>query len=71
MAGRRFNVTIPSPCSRVEPVPHAEESCKERNLVERAVARLKWLRWMRPRHNKLSAMFPAMVHVSCIANAIT
>ena len=66
-----FKVTIPSRCSRVEPIPHDEESYKGRNLVERAVARLKRLRRTATRYDKLGSMFLAMVHVSCIANAIT
>ena len=71
LADADFKVTIPSSRARNEPIPHDAESYKGRNLVERAVARLKRSRRTATRYDKLGAVFLAMVHLSCIANAIT
>jgi len=70
LADAEFKTTIPSRRNRTEPIPHDEESYKERNLVERAVGRLKRMRRTATRYDKLGAVFLAMVHLSCIANTL-
>ena len=70
LADAEFKTTIPSRRNRTEPIPHDEESYKERNLVERAVGRLKRMRRTATRYDKCAGVFLAMVHLSCIANSL-
>lgn len=70
LADAEIKTTIPSRRGRIAPIPHDAESYKERNLVERAVGRLKRMRRTATRYDKLGAVFLAMVHLSCIANSL-
>ena len=68
LADAGFTVTIPSKRNRRVPIAHNEHSYKDRNRAERLVSRLKRMRRVATRYEKLGAMFLAMVHVSCIAS---
>lgn len=70
LADADIKATIPSTRLRREPIPHDARSYRERNQVERAVARLKRMRRVATRYEKLATAFLAMVHLACIANAL-
>jgi len=67
---RTFSIAARDSRSRKEPIPHDVESYKRRNLVERAVAAQMAAVNGTP-YDEPGAMFLAMVHALCIANAIT
>lgn len=70
LADAEFKTTIPSHPNRKEKIPHDKQSYKKRNVVERAIGRLKRFRRTATRYEKLGCMYLAMVHLACIANAL-
>jgi transposase len=68
MAG--FEVVIPPRKDRVDPPPYDEGAYQEREEVERLVSRVKRMRRVATRSDKLGAVFLAMVHIACIASIL-
>lgn len=68
MAG--FEVVIPPRTNRVDPPPYDEAAYREREKVERLVSRVKRMRRVATRYDKLGAVFLAMVHIACIASIL-
>lgn len=67
LAAAGFKVVIPARRNRRDPPPHDEVVYAERERVERAVGRLKRMRRVATRYEKLDRCFLAMVHLSCYA----
>jgi transposase len=70
LADADFKVTIPSTAARKTPIPHDPETYKERNRAERLVSRLKRMRRVATRYEKLGCVFLAMVHIACAASIL-
>jgi transposase len=70
LAEAEFEVVIPARRNRVDPAPHDAQVYREREKVERLVSRLKWLRRVATRYEKLGGVFLAMVHVACAATIL-
>lgn len=70
LAAAGFEVVIPARSNRVDPPPHDSEKYKERQKVERLVSRLKRMRRVATRYEKLSGAFLAMVHIACAASIL-
>jgi transposase len=70
LAAAGFEVVTPARSNRVDPLPHDAEKYKERQKVERLVSRLKRMRRVATRCEKLSGAFLAMVHVACTASIL-
>src|SRR5262249_45422370 len=68
MAG--FEVVIPPRKNRVDPPPDDGGAYREREKVERLVGRVKRMRRVATRYDKLGAGFLAMVHIACIASIL-
>jgi len=65
-----FEVVIPSRRNRVDPKKHDATKYKLRNEAERLINRLKRLRRLATRYEKLATVFLAVVHVGCILSII-
>jgi transposase len=65
-----YQAVIPSNRRRSKPIPHDPEQYKEREKAERLVSRLKRLRRVATRYEKLGCVFLAMVHVACITSIL-
>jgi len=65
-----FEVVIPPRKNRVNPPPYDAEKYKEREKVERLVNRLKRMRRVATRYEKLGSVFLAMVQIACIASIL-
>ena len=65
-----FEVVIPARRNRVDPPPHDAEKYKEREKAERLVSRLKRMRRVATRYEKLGSVFLAMVHIACVASIL-
>jgi transposase len=70
LADAGFEVVIPAKRNRVDPPPHDAEVYKEREKAERLVSRLKRMRRVATRYEKLGGVFLAMVHVACVASIL-
>jgi transposase len=70
LEGVWLRVVIPARRNRKEPIPHDEQKYKERERVERLVNRLKRMRRVATRYEKLGSVFLAMVHIACIASIL-
>jgi transposase len=70
LAAAGFEVVIPAKRNRKKPIPHDEEKYKTREKAERLVNRLKRLRRVATRYEKLASVFLAMVHIACIASIL-
>lgn len=70
LAEAGFKTTIPSKRNRKQPIAHDADSYKDRNQAERLVSRLKRMRRVGTRYEKLGVVFLAMVHVACIASIV-
>lgn len=70
LAEAGFKATIPSRRNRKQPIPHDAASYRERNRAERLVSRLKRMRRVATRYDKLGAVFLAMIHVACTASIV-
>ena len=68
LADAGFKATIPSKRNRKVAIAQDVDSYKDRNRAERLVSRLKRMRRVSTRYEKLGVMFLAMVHVACIAS---
>jgi transposase len=65
-----FEVVIPARKNRKEPRPHDAAKYKLRNEAERLINRLKRLRRLATRYEKLGSVFLAVIHVGCILSII-
>jgi transposase len=65
-----FEVVIPPRKNRVDPPPYDEGAYRERERVERLVSRVKRMRRVATRYDKLEVVFLAMVHIACIASIL-
>lgn len=65
-----FEVVIPPRKNRVAPPPYDAEKYKKREKAERLINRLKRLRRVATRYEKLGSVFLAMVHLACIASIL-
>jgi transposase len=70
LADAGFEIVIPTKRNRKEPIPHNKEKYKTREKAERLVNRLKRLRRVATRYEKLGSVFLAMVHIACIASIL-
>lgn len=70
LAAAGFEAVIPARRNRVDPPPHDAEAYKEREQAERLVNRLKRMRRVATRYEKLGSVFLAMVHIACIASIL-
>jgi transposase len=70
LADAGFKATIPSTAARKKPIPHDSAIYKERNRAERLVSRLKRMRRIATRYEKLGCVFLAMVHIACVASIL-
>ena len=64
LALAQTEAVIPSTRSRKVPIPHDAETCKARNLSERAFCRLKDWRRIATRHDKLANSFTSAVAIA-------
>jgi transposase len=65
-----LEAVIPARRNRVDPPPYDAEAYKEREKAERLVNRLKRMRRVATRYERLGPVFLAMVHVACIASIL-
>lgn len=65
-----FEAVIPAKRNRKDPPPHDADKYKQREKVERLVNRLKRLRRVATRYEKLGCTFLAMVHIACTVSIL-
>lgn len=65
-----FEVVIPSRSNRKEPKAYDKAKYKLRNQAERLINRLKRLRRLATRYEKLACTFLAVVHIGCILSIL-
>jgi len=65
-----FEVVIPSRSNRKDPKAYDKAKYKLRNQAERLINRLKRLRRLATRYEKLACTFLAVVHIGCILSII-
>jgi transposase len=65
-----FTSVIPSRKNRKNPPEYDREAYKEREKVKRLTNRLKRMRRVATRYDKLGAVFLAMVHIAAIASIL-
>ena len=70
LAGAGLGAVIPSRRNRVGPIPHDAGAYRGREKSERLNSRVKRMRRVATRYEKLGSVFLAMVHVSCIASIL-
>jgi transposase len=70
LADADLKASIPSTANRTTPIPHDREAYKERNKVERLVNRLKSMRRVATRYEKLGCVFLAIVHIASAASIL-
>jgi transposase len=70
LAAAGFEAVIPARRNRTEPIPHDAEKYKGREKAERLVGRLKRMRRVATRFDKLGCVFLAFVHLACVASIL-
>lgn len=70
LAAAGLEAVIPARRNRVDPPSHDARRYRERGQAERLVGRLKRMRRVATRYEKLGSVFLAMVHVACIASIL-
>ena len=70
LAGAGLGAVIPSRRNRVEPIPHDAGADEGREAAERLNSRVKRMRRVATRYEKLGSVFLAMMHVSCVASTL-
>ena len=70
LAGAGLGAVIPSRRNRVEPIPHDAGAYEGREEAERLNSRVKRMRRVATRYEKLGSVFLAMMHVSCVASTL-
>jgi transposase len=65
-----FEAVIPPRQNRKEPAGYDREAYKQREKAERLVNRLKRMRRVATRYDKLGSVFLAMVHIACVASIL-
>jgi transposase len=65
-----FEAVIPPRKNRKGPPDYDREAYKEREKVERLTNRLKCMRRVATRYEKLGSVFLAMVHIACVASIL-
>jgi transposase len=65
-----FKPVIPPRSNRKDRVEYDREAYKQREKAERLVNRLKRMRRVATRYDKLGSVFLAMVHIACVASIL-
>ena len=61
-----IEAVIPSTASRARVIPYDKQAYKQRNLIERMFCRIKDLRRIATRYDKLARNFLAAAHIAAI-----
>jgi len=64
LAADEIEAVIPSLGCRKEPIPYDREKYRQRNKVERLIARLKQFRRVATRYDKLDERYLAFIHLT-------
>jgi transposase len=67
---RRIEAVIPSNPTRKQEIPYSKRAYRRRNRVELLVSKLKQLRRIATRYDKLAATFQAFIHLAAALIAI-
>lgn len=70
LATAGFEAVIPPRKNRKHPPAYDREAYKKREKVERLTNRLKSMRRVATRYEKLGSVFLAMVHIACVASIL-
>lgn len=70
MEAAGFEAVIPPRRNRTSPAAYDREAYKQREKVERLTNRLKRMRRVATRYEKLGSVFLAMVQIACVASII-
>lgn len=70
MEAAGVQVVIPPRRNRKDPTEYDREAYKEREKVERMTNRLKSMRRLATRYEKLGRVFLAMMHIACLVSIL-